>query len=277
MLGAIVGDIAGSTYEPRKITMGGGMDFPLFPKGSHFTDDTVLSVATADAIMSAVSRSRVAPGNFTSKYLHYGRRFPNAGYGKSFRIWLTDKNPTPYGSFGNGSAMRVSPVAWLYDDIEDVRKYAGMSSSVTHDHPEGIRGAMSVAEAVFMARKGASKKDIRSRMAGHYGYDMNRTLKGIKDAGYRFSSHAQTSVPEAIIAFLESEDFESAIRNAIWLGGDCDTQAAIAGAIAEAAYGGVPDNFRAQAMKRLDPFLTGRLELFQSVMPKAKENGPRPV
>lgn len=262
MLGAIIGDVAGSTYEPRRINMGETMDFPLFPKGSKFTDDTVMSIATAEAILSAPARDRVGPGNFTSKYLRFGHRFPNAGYGKLFREWLSKGDHKPYGSYGNGGAMRVSPVAWLYKDLESVRKYAEMSARVTHDHVEGIRGAQAVAEAIFMARMGNSKKDIRTMMGSRYSYNMDRTLKGIKDGGYRFTSRAETSVPEAVIAFLESEDFVSAIKNAIWLGGDCDTQAAIAGSIAEAFYGGVPDDLKAQAMKRLDPFLVTKVEEF---------------
>jgi ADP-ribosylglycohydrolase len=227
VIGAIAGDVIGSVHEYRPAPD----EWPLFVEGSVFTDDTVLTVATAHAILNG------AP--YGPAYLAFGRRYPNAGYGASFYDWLRAPDPRPYNSWGNGSAMRVSPVGYAFDSEERVLAEARESAAVTHNHPEGIKGAQATALAVFLARTGASKEAIRERIAAEFEYDLNRTVAEIKPA-YTYEISCQKSVPEAIIAFLDSTSFEDAIRLAISLGGDADTQAAIAGGIAQAFYRDVP-------------------------------------
>jgi ADP-ribosylglycohydrolase len=239
MLGAIAGDIIGSVYEWRPIKTA---DFLLFQAGSRFTDDSVLTVAVAQAILT--------DGDYASALRSVGRRYPNAGYGGTFIQWLHDERMGPYNSWGNGSAMRVSPVGWAYDDAEQLLAAAEASASVSHNHPEGIKGAQAVALAVYRARMGASKEAIREETAVRFQYDLSRTLDEIRP-GYSFDVSCQGSVPEAIIAFLESDDYETAVRLAISLGGDSDTMACIAGAIAEAFYGGVPPAIAHETRQRL--------------------------
>lgn len=211
MLGAIIGDIAGSVHEHRRVTQ---RDFPLFTTGSRFTDDTVLTVAVADAILRAPERP-----DYHASILTFARAYPRAGYGGRFREWMHSDTPRPYNSWGNGVAMRVSPIGSAFNDAATVLEEAERSAAVTHDHPEGVRSAQAVALGVFLARTGESKDVIRREIASRFGYDLDRSVDAIR-ATYRFEVAAQRSVPEAIIAFLESDDFESAIRNAIWLGGD---------------------------------------------------------
>jgi ADP-ribosylglycohydrolase len=194
----------------------------------------------------------------------FGNRYPKAGYGGMFRKWLVDKNPKPYNSFGNGSAMRVSPCAWVAKSLPEAETLAETSAIVTHNHPEGIKGAKAVAAAIYMAKKGADKKLIKNYIETTYGYNLSRTIQEIKDSGYNFDSTCQGSVPESIIAFLESDDFEDCIRKAIWLGGDADTQAAIAGSIAEAYYGRVPGQFIGIVEKKLDAYLLSVLNKFNN-------------
>lgn len=237
MLGAIAGDIIGSVYERRCAPD----DFPLFVAASRFTDDSVLTLATADAIRSDTP--------FADAYWSFGRRYPHAGYGGAFRNWLRSDDRKPYNSWGNGSAMRVSPVAWAFDTEREVLDTAERSAAPTHNHPEGILGAQAVALSVFLARRGRSKDDIRSAITS-LGYDLSRSLDEIRPT-YRFDVSCRGSVPEAITAFLESNSVETAIRLAISLGGDADTQAAIAGSIAEASYGGVPEPIAREALSRL--------------------------
>ena len=239
MLGAIAGDIIGSVYEWRPIKTTG---FPLFQPGSCFTDDTVLTVAVAQAILTG--------GDYAAVLRDVGRRYPNAGYGGTFIQWLHDERMGPYNSWGNGSAMRVSPVGWAYDDPVQLLAAAEASAAVSHNHPEGIKGAQAVALAIYRARTGASKEDIREETAVRFQYDLSRTLDEIRP-GYSFDVSCRGSVPEAIIAFLESDDYETAVRLAISLGGDSDTMACIAGAIAEAFYGGVPDTIAHETRQRL--------------------------
>jgi len=239
MLGAIAGDVIGSRFEWKPVKT---IDFPLFDDSARFTDDTVLTVATAAAIL------RDSP--FDETYLDFGRRYPHAGYGNTFRRWLRAKEQSPYNSFGNGSAMRVSPVGWASADEESVMRMAERSAAVTHNHPEGVKGAQATALAVFLARRGAAKEDIRATIAGRFGYDLQRTTDEIRPA-YEFDVTCQGAVPEAIIAFLDSTDYESAVRLAISLGGDSDTQAAIAGGIAQAFYGGVPSTIANEVRARL--------------------------
>jgi ADP-ribosylglycohydrolase len=239
MLGAIAGDIIGSVYEWRPLKM---TDFPLFQAGSRFTDDSVLTVAVAEAILTGE--------DYASALRDVGRRYPHAGYGGTFIQWLHDEQMGPYNSWGNGSAMRVSPVGWAYDDVEQLLAAAEASAAVSHNHPEGIKGAQAVTLAVYRARTGASKEAIREETAVRFHYDLSRTLNDIRP-GYSFDVSCQGSVPEAILAFLESDDYETAVRLAISLGGDSDTMACIAGAIAEAYYGGVPPTIAHETRQRL--------------------------
>ena len=228
MLGAIAGDVIGSVHEHATTKRA---DFPLFTARSRFTDDTVLTVATAEAILTDTPYGMV--------YHAYGRRYPNAGYGGMFIDWLQSARPRPYQSWGNGSAMRVSPVGFAFATREEVLREAARSAAVTHDHPEGIKGAQATALAVFLARSGASKEDIRDELSERFDYDLRRSIDQIRE-GYQWDMSCQGSVPEAIIAFLDAPCFEDAIRLAVSLGGDADTQATIAGGIAHAFYRHVP-------------------------------------
>lgn len=227
MLGALIGDIVGSVFEraPHK-----SKEFDFISERSRFTDDSVLTVATADALLHGYGYMPV--------FKYWGRSYPNAGYGQKFYRWCLSDSDETGESYGNGSAMRVSPIGWAFDSLDEVLEEAKRSAAPSHNHPEGIKGAGAVAAAVFLARGGKSKDEIRDYIAGEFGYDLNRPLEAIRPE-YTFDSSCQGSVPEAIIAFLESEDFEDALCNAISLGGDSDTQACIAGAIAEAFYGPV--------------------------------------
>lgn len=219
------------------------MDFPLFTPGSRFTDDTVLTVAVADCLMSGAS--------YTDKFHEYTIAYPHRGYGLRFFTWVQAGLREPYNSWGNGSAMRVSPVAYAFDTLERALHEAKASAEVTHNHPEGIRGARATTMAIFMARRGASKDEIRNAIQQQIGYNLSRTTAEIRET-YSFNESCQQTVPEAIAAFLDSKDYEDAIRLAISLGGDADTLACITGGIAEAFYGGVPENIARVALERLD-------------------------
>jgi ADP-ribosyl-[dinitrogen reductase] hydrolase len=244
MLGAIIGDIVGSVYEWDNIKT---TDFPFFRKDCTFTDDSVLTAATAKAILVSM--------DYTTVYQDFSRRYTGRGYGGNFSAWIYSDNPQPYNSWGNGSAMRVSPVGFAFETAEAVLKAAQQSAEVTHNHPEGIKGAQSTALAIFLARQGANKDDIRHEISKRFGYDLQRTLAEIRP-GYSFDVSCQGSVPEAIIAFLESEDYEDAIRKAISLGGDSDTIACITGGIAQAFYGPIPENIAKEGRRFLpDEFL----------------------
>ena len=246
MIGAIIGDIIGSIYEWRNIKT---KDFQLFGKGCRFTDDSVMTIAVAEALMNGGT-----PEDYVKAMKRLGKIYPNAGYGGHFRKWLFTDDSEPYNSWGNGSAMRVSPVGWRFDSLEETEKAAEISAAVTHNHPEGIKGAQATASAIFLARTGKSKNEIKVYIENKYGYDLTRTLDDIRPA-YKFDVSCMGTVPEAIIAFLESADFEDAIRSAVSLGGDSDTLTAITGSIAEAAYG-VPETIRDKALSLLDePFL----------------------
>ncbi len=275
MLGAIVGDIVGSVYEWNNIKT---KDFPLFQDKCFFTDDTIMTCALADAIMQGLS-SETEEESFSKALRHYGRMYPNADYGARFRQWIFSNSAKPYKSFGNGSAMRVSPFGWIMNCgytartgmwPSNGRRSAKISAAVTHNHPEGIKGALAVADTIFMCRYyfGAYTGDyevsifnqpdeIKRRIKNHieqeYGYDLSKTLAEIRPT-YKFDETCQGTVPQAIIAFLESTDFEDAIRNAVSLGGDSDTLAAITGSIAEAAYG-IPDWIKEKALSYLDDTL----------------------
>ena len=243
LMGAICGDIVGSTREWRRIKK---LDFELLPKGSRFTDDTVMTCAVAEWLMNR-------DADLTSIMQSWGLKYINAGYGHMFIRWLTRADPKPYNSFGNGSAMRVSPVGWVADTIEGTMELAKAPAEVSHNHPEGIKGAQSVAAAIFLARTGHSKEEIKEFIEREFpSYDLSRSLADIRPK-YRFDSTCQGSVPESIIAFLESADYESAIRNAISLGGDADTMAAISGSIAAAFYKDIPDEIATGCMDLLTP------------------------
>lgn len=251
MIGAIIGDIVGSRYEFHNIKT---TNFPLFDKKSRFTDDTVMSVAVALGFRQGAN-DPVATREAIIDAMHdLGERYPRAGYGGRFSHWLHVRSREPYGSYGNGSAMRVSSAGWMYTSLHDVEQYAEISASVTHNHPEGIKGAKSVAGAIFMARTGSRKEDIRNYITSQYGYDLSRTTDEIRPT-YEFYETCQDSVPEAIIAFLESNDYEDAIRKAISLGGDSDTIGAITGSIADAFYQNIPQWIIDEAMNRLDDYL----------------------
>ena len=257
MLGAIVGDIVGSVYEWDNIKT---KDFPLFRDDFFFTDDTVMTCAVAEAIMNDGQKD-----DFIDAMKKYGRMYPDAGYGARFNTWIQSNDCSPYNSFGNGSAMRVSPCVWMMDATtgelpSEVKRLAQLSAEVTHNHPEGIKGAMATADAIFMCRyflggdssdnPAEIKRRIKEHIEKEYGYDLSKSLDEIRP-DYQFNETCQDTVPQAIIAFLESTDFEDAIRNAISLGGDSDTLAAITGSIAEAAYG-IPEWIKDKAYSYLD-------------------------
>lgn len=241
LMGAICGDIIGSAYEGRKTKR---FEFQLFTHKSRFTDDTVMTVAVADWILSG--------NDLVQCVQQWGNRYPHAGYGGMFRSWLITNNPQPYNSFGNGAAMRVSAVGWAYDDIDTVLVKAKESAEITHNHPEGIKGAQAVAVAVYLARTGKSKEDIRAYIKEKFGYFLDRTINEIRPT-YHFDVSCQGSVPESIIAFLESSDYETAVRLAVSLGGDADTMAAIAGSIAAAYYKSINPFILTTCWNRLSP------------------------
>jgi ADP-ribosylglycohydrolase len=250
MLGAIIGDIIGSVYEWNPVK---SHNFPLFSPQARFTDDTVLTVAVADAILHRKDYARTI--------WEYGRRYPQAGYGASFAQWLRSGDLQPYGSFGNGSAMRVSPVGFAFDSQDRVLSEAARTAQITHNHPEGIKGAQATALAIWMARQGESKPEIKKQIETRFDYNLSRTLDEIRPH-YSFDVSCQGSVPESIIAFLESEDYEDAVRNAISLGGDSDTMACIAGGIAQAFYRDIPKPIVKQAWHLLDAGLQEVVEKF---------------
>lgn len=233
MLGAIIGDIAGSVYEHAQHPIK-EKTFPWFAKGCHFTDDTVTTIAVASALMQGKKRMYGYSTLVRDELTHWCRKYPNAGFGRLFIRWFMSDCPVPYGSYGNGAAMRVSPAGWIGQSLEEVQMLAELTSVVSHDHEEAVCGAVAVASAIYLARTGQSMSDIRSYMK-HF-YYLDKKLCDIRPA-YVFTSKTSESVPEAIEAFLESDSFADAVNNAVSLGGDTDTQAAIAGAIAEAYYG----------------------------------------
>ena len=260
ILGAIAGDVIGSFYERNGTKR---QDFRLFLPFSRFTDDTVMTVANAEWLLSG--------NDLTGTMQAYGRLYPHAGYGGMFSGWLREESPRPYNSFGNGSAMRVSPVGWAFDTLEDTLDAARQSAEVTHDHPEGIKGAQAVAACIYLARNGKDKREIKEYTEKTFGYDLNRSCDEIRPS-YRFDVTCQGSVPESIIAFLESTDFESAVRLAVSLGGDADTMGAIAGGIAEAYYGSIPEHIKKEVIKRLPNEFTEVMNRFYNKFVSKKNN-----
>jgi ADP-ribosylglycohydrolase len=257
MIGAIAGDIIGSAHE---FGLTKTKDFPLFGPLSAYTDDTVMTVAIAQAILT--------DGDYRRAALDFGRRYPGRGYGGSFQHWLADSDPKPYGSYGNGSAMRASPVGFAFDTVDDVLREAARSAAFSHDHPEGVKGAQATALAVYLARTTHDEALIKTEIASRFGYDLDRTVDAIRPA-YRHVESCQETVPEAVISFLESTSFEDAVRNAVSLGGDADTLACIAGGIAEAFFGPLPAGIVSEVRGILAPELWDIVELFYRTFPSA--------
>ena len=258
LIGAIAGDIIGSVYDLRPIK---SVNFSLFKEYSRFKDDTVMTVANADWLLTHE--------NLVDVMKWYGNNYPTAGYGGMFMRWLMSDNPRPYNSYGNGSAMRVSPVGWAFDTLEETLEKAKESAAITHNHPEGIKGAQAVAACVYLARTGKSKEEIRTYIENTFGYDLNRTCEEIRPT-YSFDVTCQGSVPESIIAFLDSTSFEHAIRLAVSLGGDADTMGAITGGIAEAYYQEIPEEIKREALRRLPDEFTDVMERFYEKFVKDK-------
>ena len=264
MYGAILGDIIGSPYEFDRGSK--SKDFPLFSPDSTYTDDSVMTLAVADAFLSLLPETTDEDirCQLIQSMQTYGRKYPYAGYGGMFRRWLKDPNPQPYGSYGNGSAMRVSSAGWLFDNLETVRHMARLSAEVTHNHPEGIKGAEATASAIFLARTGSTKAEIKTYIEANFHYDLSRSCDEIRPT-YRHVESCQETVPEAIIAFLEGVSFEDVIRTAVSLGGDCDTLTAIAGSMAEGFYG-VPEELKQQCREKLPEDLRKVLRRFEKTL-----------
>lgn len=271
MLGAILGDIVGSPFEfdrGKKIK-----DFgPLFSEKSGYTDDTVMTVAVADALMNVGIDAEVADikTEVIRSMQEWGRKYPWAGYGQKFFRWLGRENPEPYGSWGNGSAMRVSAAGWLYDNLERTREVARATAEVTHNHPEGIKGAECTAAAIYMARTGKTKEEIKQYIIDEFGYDLSRTLDEIRPT-YHHVESCQETVPESVTAFLEGKDFEDVVRCAVSLGGDCDTLTCIAAAIAEAYYFyEIPGELKSDTLRRIEKDMREVYHRFETLMNTGK-------
>ncbi len=260
MYGAILGDMVGAPYEFDR--GGKTKNFDFWNDEARYTDDTVMTIAVAQALLeSGRDASKEAVENaVTARMREWGRLYPDAGYGGRFGRWLTEERPRPYGSWGNGSAMRVSSAGWLYGSIWRTREVAGWTAEVTHDHPEGVKGAQAVASAIYLARSGAAKDDIREYIVSEFGYSLDRTCDEIRP-GYHHVESCQETVPEAITAFLEGDGFEDVIRTAVSLGGDSDTLTCIAGGIAEAFYG-IPAGMKAEVRSRLEGDMLQVLDAF---------------
>lgn len=252
MFGAIAGDVIGSRYEFHTIKT---TDFPLLGPGCTFTDDTVLTVAVAHSLLEGE--------DYVPSFKRFGRQYPDAGWGGKFNHWLFSEETGPYNSYGNGSAMRVSPVGFASSTVTEVLDEARHCAEVTHNHPEGIKGAQATALAIFLARQGVDKAHIKYELEQRFEYDLSRTLDSIRP-GYHHDETCQKSVPESIIAFLESENYEDAVRKAVSLGGDCDTMACIAGGIAQAFYGIIPETIKKEVRLLLPADFIQILEKFDA-------------
>lgn len=251
MLGSIAGDIIGSVYEWDRIKT---TEFPLFQDQCDYTDDSVLTVATAYSILNDIS--------YAQSYKDFSRRYPGRGYGGRFQGWILSDTLEPYNSWGNGSAMRVSPVGFAFETIEEVLEQAQHSAEVTHNHPDGIKGAQATSLSILLARKGNNKEAIRKEISERFDYNLNRTVDEIRP-DYYFNESCQETVPEAIVAFLDSDDYEHSIRLAVSLGGDSDTLACIAGGIAEAYYKEVPEHIIDETMKIIPQEFVEIMEQFR--------------
>lgn len=272
MRGAILGDMIGAPYEGKEYKT---KDFELFGPKSRFTDDTVMTIAVAQALMYSRDKGvedeeAAVKKNIANSMRYWGGRHPHAGYGGKFKEWLKNSEMQAYNSFGNGSAMRVSSVGWLYDDLDTVKRMAAWSAEVTHNHPEGVKGAQAIACAVFLARTDASKQDIKEYITKEFHYDLNRTIDEIRPQ-YHFSAICQNTVPEAILAFMDGKNLEDVIRTAVSLGGDTDTIACMAGSIAEAYYG-LPVLLQAECDKRVTEKMKEVLDRFDKVIGRKQDH-----
>ena len=270
MYGAILGDIIGSPYEFDQNNIK-TTDFPLFSERSEFTDDSIMTLAVAEALMNCGidADEETMKKALVEAMKKYGRRYPFAGYGVNFSMWLEQENPKPYNSFGNGSAMRVSPAAWLcQENLQQMLQIAAITAVVSHNHPEGIKGAQATAAVIFMALHGASKAEIKDTITKAFGYDLSRTCDEIRPT-YHHVESCQETVPQAICAFLEGDSFESVIRLSVSLGGDSDTLTCIAGSMAEAFYG-VPEDLKQEARERLSDDLRAVLDRFDQKIEEDK-------
>ncbi len=257
MIGAVIGDIVGSVFEFDNQR---SVDFPLFSSSSTFTDDSVLTFATAAVLLDK--------GDYSAAYQDFARRYPGRGYGGNFYRWIYTDDPQPYNSFGNGSAMRVSPVGFAFESLEETLAEARRSAEVTHNHPEGIKGAQATAQVIFMSRKGATKAEIKQEITQRYGYDLSRPLDLIRQVN-QFDATCPGSLPEAISVFLEGKDYEHTIRLAVSIGGDTDTIACIAGGMAQAFYGSIPAGIERDARARISAEFVDILDRFQTQFPAA--------
>ena len=267
MYGAIIGDIIGSRFEFDRGNK--SRDFKLFTRESDFTDDTVMTVAVAEALMDAGpdADEKIVKEAVIRSMKKWGKKYPYAGYGARFISWVLTDDPEPYGSYGNGSGMRVSAAGWLYDSLERTREVARWTAEVSHNHPEGIKGAESVAAAIYLARTGASKDEISDYIEEEFGYDLSRTLDDIRPT-YKHVEDCMRTMPEAFECFLEAESYEDCIRNVMYIGGDTDTLGAIAGAIAEAMWG-VPLSIIADAKEFVPEDISEVVERFHSIVFKS--------
>lgn len=263
MLGAIVGDIIGSFFEHSRLKF---YDFDLFYPRSKFTDDTVMTLAVAEWLMSSADKSK---DDLVRIMQDFGCKYPGAGYGYRFNIWLNSEDPRPYGSWGNGSAMRVSPVGLYADTLDEALALARITAEVSHNHPAGVAGAQAVAAAVWMARNGYSKDEIREYIMCRFNYDLTRTVDEIRPT-YQWDVSCQGSVPESIICFLDGKDFEDVVRLAVSLGGDADTQAAIAGSIAACIYP-IPEWIEDECRKIRPPLLYNYMQMFEGYIEHGRE------
>lgn len=269
MLGAIIGDIIGSPYEFDMNNIK-RTDFILFSSKSYFTDDSILTIAVAEALIDSGLDELKFEKELINKLKEYGKRYPNAGYGGRFIGWLMSDNPKPYGSFGNGSAMRVSSIGWLLDNLDDVELFAEISAKVTHNHPEGIKGAKAVAGAIYLARMGFNKKQIRKYIVDNYSYDLSKTCDEIRPT-YHHVESCQETMPQALTAFFEGASFEDCVRLAVSLGGDSDTLTCITASIAEAYYG-IPDFIKKIGYSYLDGFLKDKVEKYKYFVSKNRKH-----
>ena len=267
MYGAILGDMIGSPYEFDKSKK--TKEFPLFIPRSRYTDDSAMTIAVAEALLDTLGKDREARKEALVRSMQkWGRRYPDAGYGGRFYDWLYARNPQPYNSWGNGSAMRVSSAGWLFDTLEETRQAAADTACVTHNHPEGIKGAEATASVIWMARNGWDKAKIRQYVEKEF-YSLKKTCDQIRPT-YDFDVSCQGTVPQAITAFLEGKDFEDVIRTAVSLGGDCDTLTCIAGGMAEAMYGPVPEYLKDECRRRLEPDMVKVLDRLYGYLEERK-------
>lgn len=267
MLGAIIGDIVGSPYEfsYNRMNMSG---IPFWNRDCRFTDDSVMTLAIADALMRSEDEGSDFRQEAVKSMRRFALRYPAAGYGGRFSMWVVEDDPQPYGSWGNGSAMRVSSVGWAFDSLEETERMAAASADVTHNHPEGIKGAQATAAAIFLARTGSTKEQIKSYIEQRFGYDLNFTIEQIRPE-YSYDVSCQGSVPQSIVAFLEAQDYEQTVKLVISLGGDTDTMACIGGSIAE-AFWGIPDEIESKGREYLDPFLNDVIDRWNEWLAKRR-------